>query len=310
MTMTFTNDKSSVTLRGLSSSKTEFVEDVQICQLTIMERKGMLLQIVAKETNQEVGTYAADIEAVLAKYDNVFAEPKGLPPRRTKDHQITLKEGTMPISTRPYRKFVKGYGSIAAPLTNLLKKDAFNWREEATKALADLKKAVTNPPVLALPDFSKPFLLECDASGKRIGVVLSQEGRPLALLSQALKGKALDLSTYENEFLAIVLDVKKLRPYLLGAEFHGKDNVAADSLSRREEVEEGVAEMLAITVLDPLWLEQLRHSYLNDEEISAICKKLQEGKLSDKKFEVRNRLLFKKGRLFLSSSSPMKDQVL
>lgn len=47
-----------------------------------------------------------------------------------------------------------------------------------------------------------------------------------------------------------------------------------------------------------------------DEEISAICKKLQEGKLLDKKFEVKNGLLFKKGRLFLSSLSPMKGQIL
>lgn len=99
---------------------------------------------------------------------------------------------------------------------------------------------------------------------------------------------------------------------MLGNDFtieykHGKDNVAADSLSRKEEVDKGVVEMLAITVLDPIWLEQLRQSYLNDEEISAICKKLQEGKLSDKKFEVRNGLLFKKGRLFLLSSSPMKE---
>ncbi|XP_041009386.1 uncharacterized mitochondrial protein AtMg00860-like [Juglans microcarpa x Juglans regia] len=75
--------------------------------------------------------------------------------------------------TGNYRRFVKGYGSIAGPFTNLLKKDAFNWRDEASKAFENLKKAVTNPPILALPDFSKPFLLECDASGRGISVVIS-----------------------------------------------------------------------------------------------------------------------------------------
>lgn len=63
-----------------------------------------------------------------------------------------------------------------------------------------------------MPDFSKTFVVECDASKDALGVVLMQEGRPLAYLSQALKGKNLFLSTYEKEFLALVLAVQKWRP--------------------------------------------------------------------------------------------------
>ena len=76
-------------------------------------------------------------------------------------------------------------------------------------AFKALKQAVSNPPVLALPNFSVPFVIECDASGYGLGVVLMQESRPLAYHSEALKGRCLHLSTYEKELLALVKAVKK-----------------------------------------------------------------------------------------------------
>ena len=78
---------------------------------------------------------------------------------------------------------------------------------------------MSNPPILALPDFSKSFVVKCDAFGVGVGAVLMQNQRPIAYHSQALKGKSLALSTYEKELLALVVAVKKWRPYLLGRPF-------------------------------------------------------------------------------------------
>ncbi|XP_040996196.1 uncharacterized protein LOC121242393 [Juglans microcarpa x Juglans regia] len=118
-----------------------------------------------------------------------------------------------------YRHFIRGYGGVVAALTCLLKKDGFKWNPEAEEAFLKLKQAIMNPPVLALPDFSQPFTIECDASGKAVGVVLLQKGHPIAFYSQALKARALNMSTYEKELLALVSAMQKWRHYLLGSRF-------------------------------------------------------------------------------------------
>lgn len=71
------------------------------------------------------------------------------------------------------RKFIKDYSVIAAPLTRLLKKEAFSWTEVTIQAFDALKTTLTMTPVLQLLDFSKKFVVDCDASGSNgIGVVL------------------------------------------------------------------------------------------------------------------------------------------
>jgi hypothetical protein len=71
-----------------------------------------------------------------------------------------------------YHKFFKNYGQIGTPLTMLLKKEEFSWTQEATKSFEKLKEAMCTTLLLATSDFTKTFIIECDASRHGIVVVL------------------------------------------------------------------------------------------------------------------------------------------
>lgn len=83
-----------------------------------------------------------------------------------------------------------------------------------------LKEALISAPVLALPNFSLPFSLETDASQLGVGAVLMQAGHPITYLSKALGPRSQGLSTYEKEFLALLIAVDHWCHYLQLKEFH------------------------------------------------------------------------------------------
>lgn len=108
-----------------------------------------------------------------------------------------------------YRRFVKGYGAIAKPLTMLLKKDRSEWGKESNEAFQELKRAMSSTLILVVLDFTQPFIIETDACQTGIGAVLMQNRRSIACLNQVLGQKNMGLSIYKKELLALVTTVTK-----------------------------------------------------------------------------------------------------
>lgn len=166
---------------------------------------------------------------------------------------------------------------------------------------------MSTAPVLALPDFTKTFVIETDASDKGVGAVLLQNGHPLSYISKALGPRNQQLSTYEKECLAILLAIDHWRSYLQHAEFiiktdqkslvhlddqrlstpwqhkaltklmglqykilynKGAENTVADALSRVTPQDH--LEVLALSCSQPIWLADLSNSYGNHPETAKL----------------------------------------
>ena len=131
---------------------------------------------------------------------------------------ITELRGFIGICTY-YRKFVKGFSQLTSPLIDLTKKDDFKWDEEAEKAFQKMKEVMSSCPILALPDFSKPFVVECDASSGGVGDILKQGQHPIAFERRNLKPHENIYSIYDKYMLAIMHALAKFRQYLVGNKF-------------------------------------------------------------------------------------------
>ncbi|PKU62169.1 RNA-directed DNA polymerase [Dendrobium catenatum] len=118
-----------------------------------------------------------------------------------------------------YRRFIKNFSSVAAPMTELLKADRFVWSPEAQQSFEALKLQLSSAPTLVLPNFSQAFEVECDASNLGVGAVLTQGGHPVAYFSEKLSEARRKYSTYDKEFYAIVRALQHWNHYLLANEF-------------------------------------------------------------------------------------------
>lgn len=200
-----------------------------------------------------------------------------------------------------YRKFVPHYGIIAKPLMQLLTKKGFSWTEQAQATFDMLKSAMVTTPVLALPNFEQPFTIKMDACDMGVGVVLAQDGHPVAYFSKALGVRNQKLSTFEKEFLAVMMAIDKWRQYLqrgpfdivtdhkslcnlreqhmetelqrkamaklVGLQFlfqyrRGLDNGADDALSRMGKQ----FEVAALSACQPVWVQEVINSYAPDTD--------------------------------------------
>jgi hypothetical protein len=129
-----------------------------------------------------------------------------------------------------YRKFIKNFSEITLPISNLLKQNViFNWDDNCNKAFNILKDKLTSYPILQQPDFTKKFVLHCDASGYALGVILCQidfgdknyfnTESVISYASRILKGAEINYGITQKECLSIVWGVKQFHTYLYGIQF-------------------------------------------------------------------------------------------
>ena len=122
-----------------------------------------------------------------------------------------------------HRSFVKNFSKLAEPLYSVVGKHKFRWKEEQSAAFHALKEALTNPPVLALPNKDDSFVLDTDASNEAIGAELIQlqngEEKVIAYGSYALTKEQRRYCTTRKELLAVVRFCRQYKYYLMGKPF-------------------------------------------------------------------------------------------
>lgn len=123
-----------------------------------------------------------------------------------------------------FHKFIPNLANVAAPLNMLRKKGVkFEWTSEQENAFRRLQECIVSPPVLAIPDFSKSFILQTDASPVALGAVLLQETgdgrRAIAYASRTLTMQERKYSIFELEALAVLFGTEKFKMYLEHVEF-------------------------------------------------------------------------------------------
>lgn len=144
-----------------------------------------------------------------------------------------------------YRRFIPDFATIAAPLTNLTKKNAsdkVSWKQSHQKAFDQLKSSLTSGSVLTSPDFHRPFIFQTNASNVGIGAILSQSDeagvdKPVAYYSRKLFPRETRYSTTEKECLAVVDGVRHFSVYLTGTHFTvHTDHLCLQYLDRMKDV--------------------------------------------------------------------------
>lgn len=188
-----------------------------------MKKAGFTLRpskCVLGSKNIEFLGHKLGAEGITPLSENIEKIKNALPPKTKKDVRSFLG------LTGYYRNFINRYAEIAAPLTELTKKGKpmrVRWSESEQRAYEKLKLSLTTQPILQIPDVSKPFVLQVDASADAIGLVLMQEHTeglfPVAYASKKFSDRERGWSTLEKEGYAIVYGIKKFQKYLYGREF-------------------------------------------------------------------------------------------
>jgi len=333
-----------------------FFDDILIYGLTWekhLQHVDLLLQLLRKHrlfvklSKCSFGMEEVEYLGHIVGREGVKVDPKKIQAVQDSPQPKTLKSlrGFLGL-TSYYRKFVRNYGCIARPLTHLLKKNSFLLTDEAQKMFIALKQAMCSTPILALPEFTKSFLIEYDASGTGIGAILVQEGQTLAFTNQQLSGKHLGQSICEKETMAILHTVDTWRPYLLGQHFQicidhqslkyfleqwlsspqqnkwiakmlgydyeiiykkGRENVVADALSCQFEEDNT---MLAISLPIPNWIEEAHKECFSHPFLSQLINNLLADPNSIAGYSWKDEILCYKNIVVISPTSTLKMRIL
>ncbi|CAM8905457.1 unnamed protein product [Rhodiola kirilowii] len=176
-----------------------FFDDILVYSATPTEHLSHLREVLmtlsthcffAKPSKCDIARSSLTYLGHVISHEGVAVDPEKITAIQQwpQPHSIKKLRGFLGL-TGYYRRFVRNYASIAAPLTNLLRKDAYIWSPAATLAFQQLRHALTTTPVLVLPNFALPFHVHTDASGTGIGAVLAQGGRPVSYFSKQLSSK-------------------------------------------------------------------------------------------------------------------------
>ncbi|XP_058009641.1 uncharacterized protein LOC131183242 [Hevea brasiliensis] len=170
------------------------------------------------------------------------------------------------------------------------------------EAFETLRRAMAEAPVLVLPDFSLPFVIETDASSWGMGVVLQQQGHPLAYISKAFRPRSKALSVYERELLAITFAVTK----------KSVENKAADALSRRPD-RNGQSATLSCCPLQSTklstWMTNLIHSYVGDSKATTVIQQVSLHNSAVDGYQLKQGVLYYHNRLYVGSSTDLRHSL-
>nr|GEX48691.1 hypothetical protein [Tanacetum cinerariifolium] len=215
-----------------------------------------------------------------------------------------------------YRRFIKDYASISQPLVALTKKDAFKWNPSGELAYHKLKEAMVKALVLALANFEQKFVVEADASGKVIEVVLCQNGHPIAYWSKTLHFKIrtdhFSLKYLRNQKLTTSFQFKWL-PKLLGYDYEivykkGSENVVADALSRMDSSGE-LLQISVSSVSSGVW-DKVKDSWKNDLDTQNLIKSLEHHSYKGNKYSWTGGILKRNGKVVVGNDLELRKELV
>ncbi|KAA0059567.1 Ty3/gypsy retrotransposon protein [Cucumis melo var. makuwa] len=221
------------------------------------------------------------------------------------------------VLTGYYRRFVKDYGAIAAPLTQLLKKGAYKWDVETETAFDKLKKAMMTLPVLAMPDFNLPFEIESDASGFGVGARVDCRSPCSTKMAAVLARKEVhgeDRPKVAEVSVGTTCCAPQYQRWvakLLGYSFEvtyqpGLENKAADALSRISPTVQ-LNQITAPTMID---VDITKEETRQDPALQEIIRLIEEQGMEIPHYTLQQGVLKFKGRLVIPSNSTLLPTIL